>query len=261
MFECKLDGMFLRRLFESLKEICSDVSIDCSDEGLTMQAMDNSHISLIHLKLAPDFFHLYRCDLPCTLGINISFMLKILSVVKEKSLIYLSRGDMSEDPVLNIRIIEDVGANLTLESDSLEAQVKLIEVDREHLEIPSCDYSCKCVMNSKKFQEFAKYLHSIGETVTISMSENEMRLETEGEGIRASKRFHSDVGEVRVTSIENLSQIFATRYLVLFSKATNLAEQVSINLSAGIPLSVKFGFSDEEDTSFINFYLAPNIEE
>ncbi|AFZ79554.1 proliferating cell nuclear antigen 2, putative [Theileria equi strain WA] len=267
MFECRLDGMFLRRLFEALREICNDVSIDCTEDGLSMQAMDNSHISLIHLCLSPDFFHLYRCDVPCTLGLNISFMLKILSVVRDKSTIYLSKGDVSDDPVLSIRIIDDIGPNLSIdaENEALEAQVKLIDVEREHLDIPNCEYTCQCIMNSKRFQEFAKYLNSIGETVTISMNRDVMKLEAEGEGIKASKCFHNDVGEVRVSSTEPLSQVFATRYLVLFSRATALAQEVSINLSAGIPLSVKFNFGDvnsiTDTVAFINFYLAPNIEE
>ncbi|EDO06586.1 proliferating cell nuclear antigen (pcna) family protein [Babesia bovis T2Bo] len=264
MFECRLDGMFLRRLFEALREICNDVSIDCSEDGLSMQAMDNSHISLIHLCLAPDFFQLYRCDTPCTLGLNISFMLKILAVVREKSVIYLARGDDSEDPVLFVRIIEAGGYD-EAESDALEAQVKMIDVEREHLDIPDCEYTCKCVMNSRRFQEFAKYLHSIGDTVVISMNKDVIKLEAEGDGIKASKTFHDGVGDVRVMSTEPLSQMFATRYLVLFSKATALAQDVSINLSAGIPLSVKFNFADSlamnDGDSFINFYLAPNIED
>ncbi|GIX63699.1 proliferating cell nuclear antigen 2, putative [Babesia caballi] len=267
MFECRMDGMFLRRLFEALREICNDVSIDCTDEGLSMQAMDNSHISLIHLCLAPDFFQLYRCDTPCTLGLNISFMLKILAVVREKSLIYLSRGDDSDDPVLFIRIIDTAGTEAfqDAENEALEAQVKLIDVEREHLDIPNCEYTCQCQMNSKRFQEFAKYLHSIGDTVTISMNKDVIKLEAEGDGIRACKSFHNGVGEVRVSSTEPLSQMFATRYLVLFSKATSLAQEVAINLSAGIPLSVKFNFADSLSMnygeSFINFYLAPNIDD
>ncbi|KAK1939495.1 Proliferating cell nuclear antigen [Babesia divergens] len=267
MFECRLDGMFLRRLFEALREICNDVSIDCSEEGLSMQAMDNSHISLIHLCLSPDFFQLYRCDTPCTLGLNISFMLKILAVVRDKSTIYLSRGDDSDDPVLSVRIIDfgSSGMDDDAESEALEAQVKLIDVEREHLDIPNCEYTCQCIMNSRRFQEFAKYLNSIGDTVTISMNKDVIKLEAEGDGIKASKCFHNGVGEVRVSSSEPLSQMFATRYLVLFSKATALAQDVSINLSAGIPLSVKFNFTDalsmSDADSFINFYLAPNIED
>ncbi|GFE54923.1 proliferating cell nuclear antigen [Babesia ovis] len=264
MFECRLDGMFLKRLFEALREICNDVSIDCTEDGLSMQAMDNSHISLIHLSLAPDFFQLYRCDTPCTLGLNISFMLKILAVVREKSVIYLARGDDSEDPMLFVRIIEAGGYD-DAESDALEAQVKLIDVEREHLDIPDCEYTCQCIMNSRRFQEFAKYLHSIGDTVVISMNKDVIKLEAEGDGIKASKTFHDGVGDVRVMSSEPLSQMFATRYLVLFSKATALAQDVSINLSAGIPLSVKFNFADSmamnDGDSFINFYLAPNIED
>ncbi|KAK2195513.1 bifunctional Proliferating cell nuclear antigen [Babesia duncani] len=266
MFECRLDGMFLRRLVEALKEICNDVNIDCSEDGLSLQAMDNSRVSLIHLCLTPDFFYLYRCDTPCTLGINISFMLKILAMVRDKSTIYLSKSDTTDDPVLSIRIIEEFGPNLSLdaENEALEAQVKLIDVERSNLEIPRPEYTCTCTMNSKRFQDFAKYLNSIGDTVTISMNKDIMKLEAEGEDIKASKCFHNDVGDVRVSSSEPVSQMFATRYLVLFSKATALAQEVSINLSAGIPLSVKFNFGDaasmHEGQSFINFYLAPNIE-
>lgn len=115
MFECMMEGIFLKRLFETLREICSDISVECNGDGITMQAMDTSHISLIHLVIQPDFFQHYRCDSPCTLGLNIPFMLKVLAVVKERTTVYLSKGELDhDDPILAIRIIESDLPNLAL---------------------------------------------------------------------------------------------------------------------------------------------------
>ena len=44
MFEARLiNGSILKKLLEALKDLVSDANIDCSEEGLSIQAMDSSH--------------------------------------------------------------------------------------------------------------------------------------------------------------------------------------------------------------------------
>lgn len=72
MFEAKLvQGNVLRRLLESIKDLVTEANWDCSSTGITLQAMDSSHVSLVSMLLRAEAFDPFRCDRNLTLGINL----------------------------------------------------------------------------------------------------------------------------------------------------------------------------------------------
>jgi proliferating cell nuclear antigen len=47
MFEARiLQGALLKKIIEAIRELVQDANLDCSERGITMQAMDSSHVSL-----------------------------------------------------------------------------------------------------------------------------------------------------------------------------------------------------------------------
>lgn len=262
MFECRIDGQFFKKLFETLKELYIDVNLECNQNGIKMQAMDNSHVSLVNLNIFSDFFQHYRCDKNCTLGLNIPFMLKILAVIKEKSTVFLSKDDNENDEMLNIAIIDEEEQSSA--EDSLEIQVKMMNVTKEQLEIPQAEYPCKCIMKSKKFQDFTKYLFTIGENVRVAIKKDSLVLSTAGSDVKVTKQFTNDMPDVSISCAKAISQEFATRYLVMFARASSLADEVLISLSPSIPISIQFNFKQSnniQENSHITFFLAPKISD
>ncbi|KAM7499331.1 hypothetical protein LguiA_023745 [Lonicera macranthoides] len=57
---------------------------------------------------------------------------------------------------------------------------------------------------------------------------------------------------------EPVSLTFALRYMNSFTKATPLANQVTISLSADLPVVVEYRIAE---MGYVRFYLAPKIEE
>jgi len=51
---------------------------------------------------------------------------------------------------------------------------------------------------------------------------------------------------------------FAVRYLNMFTKAANLASQVSLSMSPDVPLVVEY---DIGDIGCMRYYLAPKIDD
>ena len=49
-----------------------DVNFEYKEEGINLQAMDNSHLVLftVTVKILVNGFKRYRCDWPCRLGVN-----------------------------------------------------------------------------------------------------------------------------------------------------------------------------------------------
>jgi proliferating cell nuclear antigen len=48
MFEAKLqDGTILKKIVDSIKELVTDVNLDVNSTGISLQAMDSSHVALV----------------------------------------------------------------------------------------------------------------------------------------------------------------------------------------------------------------------
>ena len=79
MFEARLQqASVLKKILESIKELVTEANFDCSNAGISLQAMDTSHVSLVGLLLRSDGFDHFRCDRALSLGINLTSMSKIL---------------------------------------------------------------------------------------------------------------------------------------------------------------------------------------
>lgn len=78
MFEARLvSSITLKKVLEAVKELLNEASFDCSDSGIQLQAMDNSHVSLVSLAVRSDGFDKNRCGSNLTMG-NLGSMTKIL---------------------------------------------------------------------------------------------------------------------------------------------------------------------------------------
>ena len=79
MFEARLiQGSLLKKVLDSIKELLKEATWDCSDSGIQLQAMDNSHVSLVSVSLRSDGFDRFRCDRQLSMGMNLDSMTKIL---------------------------------------------------------------------------------------------------------------------------------------------------------------------------------------
>ena len=73
MFQAKLsEGILLKKLIESIKDLVTDINLDITSTGISLQAMDSSHVALVTLNLSSDGFEEYRCDKQMTLGVSVA---------------------------------------------------------------------------------------------------------------------------------------------------------------------------------------------
>lgn len=69
MFEARLvQGNLLKKVVDAIKDLVTDANFDCSGGGFTLQAMDNSHVSLVAMQLRADGFQHFRCDRNLSMG-------------------------------------------------------------------------------------------------------------------------------------------------------------------------------------------------
>lgn len=73
MFEARLiQGSILKKILDATKDLLGEATWDCAATGMSLQAMDTAHVSLVSLNLRSDGFDQYRCDRNISLGMNLA---------------------------------------------------------------------------------------------------------------------------------------------------------------------------------------------
>ena len=94
MFEARLiEGALLKKIVEAVRELVTDANLDCSESGISMQAMDSSHVSLCAMLIRSDGFDHYRCDRSLSIGLSMANMSKILKCAGNTDKVTLKAED------------------------------------------------------------------------------------------------------------------------------------------------------------------------
>ena len=255
MFEARIsNGMILKKIIEAIKDLVADVNFDISSEGISLQAMDASHVALVVLHLKASEFDEFRCDRPQTLGLSVSNLAKIIKIAGNDDAITMR----AEDEASTLNLLFE-GKN---EEKISEFALTLLTIDSEHLGIPEQEYNSTVSMSSSEFSRICRELTQITDTLTIETDKESIRFAVSGDiGAGTITLRHNDTDKAEERCLlevnENISMAYALRYLNLFNKASNLSDMVSLNMSPDIPIVVQYAFELGE----IKYFLAPKISD
>jgi proliferating cell nuclear antigen len=250
-------AVLLKKVVDAMKDLCKDVNFDCSEKGLQVQSMDSSHVALVSLLLRESAFSEFKCDRATSLGMNVDSLGKIFKMCGPTDSLKL-RWQNDADTV-----------NFQCESGQddriADFELKLMQIESEHMEIPEQQYPVIAKLPSAEFLKVCRDLKEFGETMQIQASKDGIRFSVQGDvgtGNVVLKPREAEKPEERVTLkvTEAVTATFALRYLVTFAKAAPLCSTVELGLGPDSPLSVKYEL-ENADNGFMQFYLAPKIDE
>merc|ERR1711874_322763 len=137
--------------------------------------------------------------------------------------------------------------------------LKLMQIESEHMEIPEQHYKVSAKLPSAEFQKICRDLKEFGETMQISASKEGIKFSVAGDvgsGNVMLKPREAEKPEDKVTLTvhEPVTATFALRYLVNFSKAAPLCGVVELGLGPDVPLLVRYDL-EKADNGFMQFYF------
>lgn len=101
MFEARLvEGVTLKLIVEAIKDLVTDASWTVSEEEMSIQCMDSSHVALVDVSLANSGFDHYRCDKPLTLGFNTPNLSKIMKMMSKDDTVVMKAEDAGDTLML-----------------------------------------------------------------------------------------------------------------------------------------------------------------
>ena len=221
------------KVFSALDELCDSANIIFCEDGISISSMDSSHVCLVAVKFAKEYFEEYTISSTITVGIKVSNLVRVLKCVEGSVLFECSDDDffvMTENDKYNL---------------------KTMDIDSEEMDVPDMDVEVEITADSSVLQKYIKNIASFGDTIEFKTVDNEIVMKTSG-----------DIGSVEfrvdqpVTIHGTMSASFASRYLVTFMKAANISKKIRINLHSELPVMFEYEFAEN---SFIKFFLAPKI--
>merc|ERR550514_1398184 len=124
--------------------------------------MDSSHVALVALMLRESAFSEFKCDRPVSLGMNVEALTKVLKMCGQNDTLKLKWRDESDHIGFQSESSEDDRIS--------DFEMKLMEIESEHMEIPAQNYKVIVKMPSAEFQKICRDLKEFGETIQVQAS-------------------------------------------------------------------------------------------
>lgn len=219
-----------------ISDLVGDANFRLTSDGLSMEAMDSSHVCLVVLDVRRGHFESFAAD-DDVFGIKLGVLKRVLECSSGRTT--LSRE--TEDTI-------------AVHSEHSRFSVKLIDLDSESVTPAFGDQDATVVVDSAAFQRLVKDLVTFGDVVELKASEDGFDMTTRGDIGEACMRVATKRADVRTAARGE----FATRYLVTFAKAAAIASEVTLGFSSFGVLALDYAFGEHAKLSF---YIAPKIDD
>lgn len=242
-----------RVLIEALKDILTDCNFIFDKTGIKLIATDNSHNVLIHMKLAAENFDYYYCSDNISIGINMNNIYKLIKTMCNTDILTL---------FLENECSNQLGIQINNKDKNTQTifRLNLLDIQDDGITIPDAEFETELTLPSSDFQKIIRDMINIGELIEIKSVGNELILNCEGDFASQETRLCETNNGLQFSQIGSLEQpiqgIYSLKYLLLFTKCTNMCNQIHIYIKNDYPLVITYSVANLGD---IKLCLAPNI--
>lgn len=238
-------------LIEALKDLLTDTCIEFDHTGLKIIATDTTHIVLVHLKLDASKFEYYKCNSKLSIGVSMLNLHKLIKTINSNDTLslFIDEHDMNH---LGIKI--ENGEKNTKTTYKLT----LLDLDNPRISIDPTEFNSMITLPSSDFQKICRDMYNLSEYVEIKNINNQLIFTCKGDFCQQETILcDNDNGIHNITtknSDEIVQGVFMLKYLVLFTKCTNLCNTVELYLKNDYPIIVRWSVASLGE---IKLALAP----
>ena len=227
-------------LIEALKELLTETTIEFDETGMKIVSMDTSMVVLVHLKLDANKFEYYTCNGKVTIGVNMLNFYKLIRTINSNDTLslFIEAADKNH---LGIKI-ENAEKNT-----KTTFKLDLMDLDHPKIQVDPADFNAVITIPSVDFQKICRDMNNIAEFVEMKNIGNQLILSCKGdfcsqETILADSDSYNCIASSssKLNGEEIVQGIFNLKYLVLFTKCTNLCNTVELYLKNDYPLVVQY---------------------
>jgi proliferating cell nuclear antigen len=238
-------------LVEALKELLTDTCLEFDATGIKIVAMDTSHVVLVHLRLNADKFETYQCEHRIVIGINMLHLHKLTKTINSNDTLTLFMYDTDVNH-LGIRIEN------TEKNTRTTYMLNLLDLDNQRITIEPTEFSSVITLPSTDFQKLCRDMFNLSDVLEIKNVDRKLIFSCKGDFCSQETVLAAETGcggaEGGTDKDLVIQGMFNLKFLVTFTKCTNLCNIVEIYLKNDYPLIIKYSVSSLGD---IKLCLAP----
>ena len=225
-----------RTLIEGLKEILAEANIEFDSTGIRIIDVDETHVVLTFLRLNADKFEYFYCPSKFILGVNMIYLFKLIKTLSNTDSLTLFLP-ASNPNKLGIR------AENAEKGTTNTWMMKLFDTNVENIEFPNISFTSIIHMPSTDFQKICRDFNALAEKLEITSSKSDLIFRCVGDFVDGETVIMSNNQggiEVERNTNEIVQGVFELKYLVLFTKCTNLCTSTQIHLKNDYPLVLRY---------------------
>jgi proliferating cell nuclear antigen len=237
LFEIRtVQSAAFRTLIEALKEILTEANLEFDASGIKVIDVDETHTVLTYLRLNADRFEYFYCPAKYILGINMIYLFKLIKTLSNNDSLTLFLPAANPNK-LGIR------AENAEKGTTNTWMMKLFDTNVENIEFPNISFTSIIHMPSTDFQKICRDFNALAEKLEITSSSSDLIFRCMGDFVDGETVIMSNNQggiEVERNTSEIVQGMFELKYLVLFTKCTNLCTSTQIHLKNDLPLVLKY---------------------
>lgn len=245
----------IRYLMELLRDLLSEGSLRCSPEGIKLMEIDSHRVVLIHTKLDATKFEDFYCPKPIILGLNIEDTFKIIK-------------NMDNTDTLKLFVKKDDNNRLGIETFSKDENtwdttyINLMDLRDDEVTMPDMTFDNQINMPSNRFQRICRSIYNFSDKIELQCVKSQLTFKGCNTNVKQEIKIKPTPNGLKFVQNEKpdeiIQGIFNLKYLMLFSKCSNLDSIIQIHIKNDLPLVLKCNVANLGE---IKLCLAPQMEE
>jgi proliferating cell nuclear antigen len=265
VFELKtIQTSVIKTLVDALKEILTDANIEfhpgdsnAADENargfIKIITMDPTQTVLVHLKLDGKYFEHYRCTRRTIIGVSMLNLNKLIKTMTNADTLtlFLAENDPNKLGIL----IENSDKNAVT-----MFKMNLMDLPQDRVNIPNQEFENVITMPSVDFQKIIRDMSNLSETIEIQNIGSRLHFSCKGE-FADQETILTENGGVSFSNTQERGDViqgyYNLKYLVLFTKCTNLSNNITVFMKNDFPLIIQYKVGSLGN---LKLALAPKVQ-
>jgi proliferating cell nuclear antigen len=253
------NGSLFKSLFANFVNEIVDCVLMFNEDGMTIQAMDSSHVSLVYVKLTvSEMFDNYKCTEPHSLGVSIPNALKVLKLADKSTKVTFNHKTPDAN-TLTLGIVSSGEGKMNFMFD-----LNLMNIDKEGLQIPQDMMGWSMTADYKDVSGVIKNMGDFGDALELCIGGvigDEILYQIIGDHGKVTGKIQivkkKWIGKT-VAPVGAITMKLSMRHMKSYMTCRDLSDSIELFMGPDIPLCITYRMGEE---SVVTFYVAPKITE
>jgi len=254
MFSAKMkDSKILKGIIDAVSAIIDETYFVADEKGLTLTAMDESHICLMSMNLPKELFDGgYECSEQMKMGINLEDMTKIIRRAGVQDAIEFKHQKDAEKFQVQMK-----GRGTRTFS------LRLVDIDEEKIP-PTAEldvnFEAKVTLDVDVLEEAIKDAEIYQDTLEVQINNSGVRFSAASEVGDIEYQLSSD--QLHASEVKKGGRgVFSLSFLKNILKIAGITDKVTLNIADNTPLKLEFEIINNDAKGKVMYFLAPRVEE